>query len=57
MFDGLSKREIIAWALCLAVALGITISGGAYLASSLMSASADMTDILKPAHDQGQDFR
>jgi cell division protein FtsX len=57
MFDGLSKREIIAWALCLAVALGLTISGGTYLASSLMSASADMTDTLKPAHGPSQDFR
>jgi hypothetical protein len=43
------KREIIAWALCLAVALGLTFSGAAYLASSLLSAGADMTDTLKPA--------
>jgi cell division protein FtsX len=47
MFDGLSKREIIGWVVCLVLAVGLTLFGGAYLvASSFMS--ADVSDVLKP---------
>jgi hypothetical protein len=52
MFEGLSKHEIIGWAICLAVALGLTLSGGAYLATSLMS--ADVSDAMPSS---GQNFR
>jgi hypothetical protein len=54
MFEGLSKHEIIGWVICLAVALGFTLSGGAYLAASLMS--ADMSDAL-PHQSSSQNFR
>jgi hypothetical protein len=46
VFDGLSRREIIGWVVCLALAVGLTLFGGAYLASSFMS--ADISDVLKP---------
>jgi hypothetical protein len=47
MFDGLSKREMIGWVVCLVLAVGLTLFGGAYLvASSFMS--ADVSDVLKP---------
>jgi hypothetical protein len=47
MFDGLSRREIIGWIACLALAVGLTLFGSAYLvASSFMS--ADVSDVLKP---------
>jgi hypothetical protein len=46
VFDGLSRREIIGWVVCLALAVGLTVFGGAYLmASSFMS--ADVSDVLK----------
>jgi hypothetical protein len=45
MFDGLSRREIIGWSACLALAVGLTMFGGANLAASLMS--ADALDVLK----------
>jgi hypothetical protein len=47
VFDGLSRREIIGWVVCLALAVGLTVFGGAYLmASSFMS--ADLSVVLKP---------
>jgi cell division protein FtsX len=45
MFDGLSRRELIGWVVCLVVAVGLTLFGGAFLAVSLMS--ADVSDVLK----------
>jgi hypothetical protein len=56
MFDGLSKREIIGWLICLALALGLTVFGSVYWAASLMS--ADVTDALKQPHrSSNQNFR
>jgi hypothetical protein len=48
MFDGLSRREIIGWVICLMLAVGLTVFGSAYLASSFMS--ADISGAL-PHHD------
>jgi hypothetical protein len=45
MFDGLSRREIIGWVVCLVLAVGLTLFGSAYLAGSFMS--ADVSDVLK----------
>jgi hypothetical protein len=44
-FDGLSRREIIGWAVCLVLAVGLTLFGSAYLAGSFMS--ADVSGVLK----------
>jgi hypothetical protein len=46
MFDGLSKREIIAWVICLALAVGLTVFGSAYLVATSFI-SADVSDALK----------
>jgi len=45
MFDGLSRGEVFVWVVCLALAVGLTLSGGAYwVASSFLSADvSDMT--------------
>jgi hypothetical protein len=45
VFDGLSRREIIGWVVCMALAVGLTLFGGAYLASSYMS--ADVSSVLR----------
>jgi cell division protein FtsX len=45
MFDGLSRRELIGWAVCLVLAVGLTLFGSAFLAVSFMS--ADVSDVLK----------
>ena len=43
MFDGLSRGEVFAWVVCLALAIGLT-SGGAYLlAASFLT--ADVSDV------------
>jgi len=46
MFDGLSRREIIGWVVCLALAVGLAVFGGAYLVVSSFL-SADVSDVLK----------
>jgi hypothetical protein len=48
MFDGLSRREIIGWVACVLLAVGLTLSGSAYLAISFMS--ADASDISKSSN-------
>jgi hypothetical protein len=45
MFEGLSKQEVLAWVLCLAFAVGLTVLGTIYLATSFMT--ADVSDALK----------
>ena len=45
MFEGLSKREIVGWIICLVLAVGLTVFGSVYLATSFMS--ADVSDVLK----------
>jgi Na+(H+)/acetate symporter ActP len=52
MFDGLSRWEAFAWVFCLALAIGLAVSGGAYLvASSFMS--ADVADTMpQSAHSR-----
>ena len=48
MFDGLSRWEVFAWVFCLALAIGLAVSGGAYLvASSFMG--ADVVDTIPQA--------
>jgi DhnA family fructose-bisphosphate aldolase class Ia len=50
MFDGLSRGEKFAWAVCLALAIGLTVTGGAYLvASSFLS--ADVSDVMPQGAD------
>jgi hypothetical protein len=44
MFDGLSKREVIGWIFCLALAVALTLFGSAYYVTSLIS--ADVSDAL-----------
>jgi hypothetical protein len=46
MFDGLSKSEIIGWVICLALAVGLTVFGSAYLVATSF-VSADVSDALK----------
>ena len=53
MFDGLSKSEIIGWVICLVLAVGLTVFGSVYLATSFMS--ADVSDVLK--HPDTDDVR
>jgi hypothetical protein len=51
MFDGLSRGEVIAWLVCLALAIGLT-SGGAYLVA-LSLLSADVADTMpQSAHSR-----
>ena len=52
MFDGLSRGEVFAWAVCLALAIGLTSGGVAYLvAASLLT--ADVSDVtLRKAPDR-----
>jgi hypothetical protein len=51
VFDGLSRREIIGWVVCLTLAVGLILFGGAYfVATSFMS--ADVSDALK--HDSAK---
>jgi hypothetical protein len=38
MFEGLSKREIVGWVVCLVLAIGLTVLGSVYLATLLMMA-------------------
>jgi hypothetical protein len=45
MFDGLSRRELIGWAVRLVLAVGLTLFGSAFLAIFFMS--ADVSDVLK----------
>jgi F0F1-type ATP synthase membrane subunit c/vacuolar-type H+-ATPase subunit K len=45
MFEGLSRQEIIGWLICLILAVGLTIFGSAYLATSYLS--ADVSSALK----------
>jgi hypothetical protein len=52
MFEGLSKREIFGWLICLALALGFTVFGSAYLVTSFLS--ADISDTLKPSASSGR---
>jgi hypothetical protein len=47
VFDGLSRREIIGWIVCLALAVGLALFGGAYLVASSLT-SADVSNVLKP---------
>ena len=51
VFDGLSRREIVAWIVCLALAVGLTVFGSAYLVASSF-VSADVSDVLK--HDSAK---
>jgi hypothetical protein len=51
VFDGLSRREIIGWVVCLALAVGLTVFGSAYLLASSF-VSADVSDVLK--HDNAK---
>jgi hypothetical protein len=44
MFDGLSRGEVFVWLVCLALAIGLTVSGGAYWVASFMS--ADVSDVM-----------
>jgi Na+(H+)/acetate symporter ActP len=45
MFGLLSRREVFVFVCCLALAIGLIVSGGAYLvASSFMS--ADVSDVI-----------
>lgn len=44
MFNGLSKREVIGWIFCLALAVAFTLLGSAYYATSFIS--ADVSDAL-----------
>jgi hypothetical protein len=45
MFDGLSRWELTGWVICLMLAVGLALFGGAFLAVSFMS--ADVSDVLK----------
>jgi hypothetical protein len=46
VFNGLSRREIIGWIVCLSLAVGLTVLGSAYLmATSFMG--ADVSDVAK----------
>ena len=38
MFEGLSKREVVGWIICLVLAVALTLLGTAYLATSFMTA-------------------
>jgi hypothetical protein len=53
MFEGLSKREIFGWVICLALALSFTVFGGAYLIRSFLSTdvSDTPTQLEKPARN------
>jgi hypothetical protein len=45
MFDGLSRTEVFVWVFCLSLAIGLVVTGGAYLiASSFMS--ADVSEVM-----------
>ena len=55
MFEGLSKREAVAWVICLTLAIGLTVLGSAYLASSYMT--ADVSDVLKNSDRAKQELR
>jgi hypothetical protein len=55
MFEGLSKRETVAWVVCLTLAVGLTILGSAYLVSSYMT--ADISDVLKNTDRAKQELR
>jgi len=55
MFEGLSKREIVGWVVCLVLAIGFTIFGSVYLATSFMM--ADVSDALPHNAKYIQDFR
>lgn len=55
MFEGLSKREAVAWVICLALAIGLTVLGSAYLVSSYMT--ADVSDVLKNTDRAKQELR
>ena len=46
MFEGLSKREVVCWVICLVFAVGLTLLGTAYLATSFMT--ADVVDVRTP---------
>jgi hypothetical protein len=45
MFEGLSKREVVGWIICLVLAVALTLLGTAYLATSFMT--ADMSGALQ----------
>ena len=55
MFEGLSKREIVGWVVCLVLAIGFTVFGSVYLATSFMM--ADVSDALPHNAKYIQDFR
>jgi hypothetical protein len=51
MFDGLSRGEVIAWILCLALVVGLSSAGAYLVASSLLS--ADVSDVMpQSAHNR-----
>jgi hypothetical protein len=54
MFEGLSKREIVGWTICLVLAIGLTVLGAVYLATSFMM--ADVSDTL-PNSAKQQHFK
>ena len=43
MFDGVSKREVIAWVVCLVIAAGLTVVGTTYLVNSYLTADVSET--------------
>ena len=51
MFDGVSRREIIGWLVCLALAVGLALFGSAYLVASSF-VNADTSDALSGASKQ-----
>jgi len=53
MFEGLSKREIVGWVVCLVLAIGFTVFGSVYLATSFLM--ADVSDALPYSAKQPQD--
>jgi hypothetical protein len=55
MFEELPKREVVGWVVCLVLAIGLTVLGSVYLATSLMM--ADVSDALPYSAKRTQDFK
>jgi hypothetical protein len=45
MFGGFSSGEVFVWVVCLALAIGLIVSGSAYLVASAFM-SADVSDVI-----------